>query len=161
MDRHIKKIPYFFVSQNLPLGTIRAEPAIFHQDHPGYLRHYVVKVVRDEDNAGTGAYNLPDSLAERVKRMQVEAVGRFVEDEGPGMMDKGPSHQEPPRFSRGQGTHRPVPEMSNPEEGEDPRRLPVHRGGDFLVEEPDTGEKTGKDYFISCNFPGKCLLQVI
>ena len=55
-----------------------------------------MEVMGYEDDAGTGPYNLPHCFPEGMECMEVEAVGRFVKDEGLRVVDKGPADEEPP-----------------------------------------------------------------
>lgn len=84
------------IGKHLLLGTVAAEPAVLHQDNAGYLRDNVREVVGHEDDAGTGPCDLPQGLTERMERVEVEAVGRFVKDEGLGVVDKGPPDEQTP-----------------------------------------------------------------
>ena len=97
-QRHTEEFPDCPPGQDILFLPIGNKPPALHQDDPGDLRDDVVQVVGDHDDPGALLRNLPEHPAERMQGREVEAAGRFIEEERPGLVHERPGDEHAPGF---------------------------------------------------------------
>jgi hypothetical protein len=58
-----------------------------------------MEIMRHHDDSGTRLCDLPQECVECVQGMQVKAVGRFVKDQRPGIINQRPANEKAPGLS--------------------------------------------------------------
>ncbi len=128
--------------QHVVRRPVAGNAALVEQHDAGDLGHDVGEVVRDEDEARAPARKRPHRGAHLVRRAEVQARHRLVENQRAWFVDERAADQQPAPFARRHPRHRTLVEVREPEPGEHLVDAGVHlRRGLVMRPETDAAEE--------------------
>jgi hypothetical protein len=148
--------------EDVLFGAIAVHSAISHQNHSVDLGDDVGEMVGHENQADAIARELAEDLAEVVDGAEIEARGRFVEDERLRVVNERSADEDAAGFSGRHLVGGAVGEMGDFEEVEHVTRFALHLGGDFVPwPDADAAEEAGEDDLVTGVVAGAELHPVV